>query len=152
MDREGQVVDGSTRRVERELLGDGTDLDTVAEWLDALGDERRFRIVYRLCRHRPMTTGQLAEALEASQNSLYYHVSALVDAGLIEAVGEGRSRRYRPTAAGLSVAENVFDAVERATARDDSGSDAGGRDDSGPDMGGRDDSGTTHDGQRDGPQ
>ena len=131
MDYERRVADESSRRVERELLDGGSDLGTVAEWLDALGDERRFRIVYRLCRDRPMTTGQLAEALDASQNTLYYHVTALADAGLIEAVGEGRSRRYRPTTTGLSVAENVFAAVERGTARGDGGSDTSGSDDAG---------------------
>lgn len=134
MEYEGRVADESSRRVERELLGGEVDLATVAEWLDALGDERRFRIVYRLCRDRPMTTGQLAEALDASQNSLYYHVTALADAGLIEAVGEGRSRRYRPTRTGLSVAEAVFGAVESVSNETDSdGTDAGRTDSDGTD-------------------
>src|SRR5664280_270752 len=62
--------------------------------LRALGSPVRLRIVGIVAERKDCTASQLAEELGLAQSSLFEHLSALREAGLVEASGEGPNRYY----------------------------------------------------------
>src|SRR5688500_2854631 len=60
----------------------------------ALGDPTRRWIVERLSDEAPQTATQLAADLPISRQAVAKHLGSLADAGLVDAVREGRETRY----------------------------------------------------------
>ena len=62
--------------------------------LRALANPARFHLVELLAERKDCTSAQLAEALPLAQSSLFDHLAALREAGLVQASGEGPHRYY----------------------------------------------------------
>ncbi|QIO22305.1 transcriptional regulator [Haloarcula sp. JP-L23] len=62
----------------------------------AVGNETRFRILYRLKRDGSMSAKELREALDLPGNTLHHHLDTLVDVGLVE-----NRKRKEPDSEGL---------------------------------------------------
>ena len=60
----------------------------------ALGDPTRRWIVERLSDDGPQTATQLAAELPISRQAVAKHLGSLAEAGLVDAVREGRETRY----------------------------------------------------------
>jgi L-amino acid N-acyltransferase YncA/DNA-binding transcriptional ArsR family regulator len=60
----------------------------------ALANPARFRIVELLAERKDCTSAQLAELLPLSPSSLFDHLAALREAGIVQASGEGPGRYY----------------------------------------------------------
>jgi phosphinothricin acetyltransferase len=69
--------------------------------LRTLSSPVRLRIVEIVAERKDCTAPQLAEELGLAQSSLFEHLSALREAGLLEVNGEGPNRYYRPAPAVL---------------------------------------------------
>ncbi len=67
-----------------------------AEILKTLASPRRLEILHRLAQS-PCEVGRLAEELDASQPNISQHLAVLRNAGLVEAVRDGREVRYALT-------------------------------------------------------
>ena len=70
------------------------DLLALGQFLTALGDPTRQRIVAHLSRER-LNVGELAERFHLSRPALSHHIKVLVHAGLLIQEREGRERVYR---------------------------------------------------------
>jgi ArsR family transcriptional regulator len=64
-----------------------------AEVLKTLASPRRLEILHELARG-PIEVGRLAEAIGASQPNVSQHLAVLRNAGIVEAVRDGREVRY----------------------------------------------------------
>jgi ArsR family transcriptional regulator len=64
-----------------------------AEVLKTLASPRRIEILHELARG-PIEVGRLAEAIGASQPNVSQHLAVLRNAGIVEAVRDGREVRY----------------------------------------------------------
>lgn len=62
--------------------------------LRALGSPVRLRIVEIVAERKDCTASQLAEELGLAQSSMFEHLNALRESGLVEASGEGPNRYY----------------------------------------------------------
>src|SRR5579884_1252401 len=62
--------------------------------LRALANPARFRIAELLAERKDCTSPQLAEALPLAQSSLFDHLTALREAGVVQTSGEGPNRYY----------------------------------------------------------
>lgn len=62
--------------------------------LRALANPARFRIVELLAERKDCTSAQLAEALPLAQSSLFDHLAALRESGIVGTSGEGPHRYY----------------------------------------------------------
>jgi phosphinothricin acetyltransferase len=62
--------------------------------LRALANPARFRIVELLADRKDSTAPQLAEAVSLAQSSLFDHLTALREAGIVQASGEVQGRYY----------------------------------------------------------
>lgn len=62
--------------------------------LRALANPTRFRLVEWLAERKDATAPQLAEALGLAQSSLFDHLAALREAGIVQASGEVQGRYY----------------------------------------------------------
>jgi DNA-binding transcriptional ArsR family regulator len=62
----------------------------------AIGNETRFRVLYRLNRDGAMSPKELREALDLPGNTLHHHLDTLVEVGLVE-----NRKRKEPTSDGL---------------------------------------------------
>jgi L-amino acid N-acyltransferase YncA len=62
--------------------------------LRALASPARFRIIEILADRKDCTTPQLVEALPLAQSSLFEHLAALREAGVVHTSGEGPNRYY----------------------------------------------------------
>ncbi len=60
----------------------------------ALANPARFRIVTILAERKDCTAPQLAEAVSLAQSSLFDHLTALREAGIVQTSGEGTHRYY----------------------------------------------------------
>lgn len=72
--------------------------------LKALGDENRRKIL-RMLKDRPMTAGDIGKSFDMSPATLSYHLSILLDAGLIFLRKE---KNYRIYSLNLSVFEELM--------------------------------------------
>lgn len=66
----------------------------VLRMLRALANPARFRIVQLLAEQKDCSAPQLAGALPLAQSSLFDHLTALREAGLVQTSGEGPNRYY----------------------------------------------------------
>jgi L-amino acid N-acyltransferase YncA len=66
----------------------------VLRMLRALSNPARFRIVELLADRKDMTGQQLAAVLPLAQSSLFDHLTALRESGVVQSSGEGRHRYY----------------------------------------------------------
>jgi DNA-binding transcriptional ArsR family regulator len=108
--RDGQI--DAERRIERELCHGAFDIEGAVDRLSALTHEIRFSAVFVLAEAGPLTVGGIAERTDTHRSEFYYHVTALVDAGLVCALGDGRRPEYRLTDAGEQFVREVFAALE----------------------------------------
>ena|GEM_PF-2402621 len=108
--RDGQI--DAERRIERELCHGAFGVDGAVDRLSALTHEIRFAAVFVLAETGPLTIGEIAERTDTHRSEFYYHVTALVDAGLVCALGDGRRPEYRLTDAGEQFVADVFAALE----------------------------------------
>ena len=60
----------------------------------ALANPARFRIVELLADQKDSTAAQLAEAVSLAQSSLFDHLTALREAGIVQASGEVQGRDH----------------------------------------------------------
>jgi DNA-binding transcriptional ArsR family regulator len=69
----------------------------------ALGDETRVRLLARVaCARAPMTVSEAASCCGVHLSGVSRHLKLLKDAGLVEAVRQGREVRYRACCAELA--------------------------------------------------
>jgi phosphinothricin acetyltransferase len=64
------------------------------QMLRALANPTRFRVVELLADRKESTASQLAEAVSLAQSSLFDHLAALREAGIVQASGEVQGRYY----------------------------------------------------------
>lgn len=64
------------------------------QMLRALANPARFRVVELLADQKDSTAAQLAEAVSLAQSSLFDHLTALREAGIVQASGEVQGRYY----------------------------------------------------------
>ncbi|WP_254280118.1 ArsR/SmtB family transcription factor [Haloarcula marina] len=85
----------------------------------AVGNETRFRILYRLKRDGSMSAKELREALDLPGNTLHHHLDTLVDVGLVEnrkrktPDSEGLYSYYRATALGEGLLDHGVEELIR---------------------------------------
>ncbi|HLZ73221.1 MAG TPA: arsinothricin resistance N-acetyltransferase ArsN1 family A [Dehalococcoidia bacterium] len=77
----------------RELAPTATEARAVL-LLRVLANPARFRIVELLAERKDCTSAQLADVLPLAQSSLFDHLTALREAGIVQASGEGPNRYY----------------------------------------------------------
>jgi hypothetical protein len=70
------------------------ELDTLLDYLKALGDATRLRIISLLV-NRDHSVGELAEALDLSEPTVSHHLAKLREAGLLNLQAVGTTRLYR---------------------------------------------------------
>lgn len=80
--------------------------------LKAVADPSRRRIL-ELLAQRPSTASELLESFDFSQPAMSQHLGVLVDASLVTAVREGRSKRYRLDGDGLRIISEWIETYER---------------------------------------
>ncbi len=86
-----------------------TEIDPV---LKAVADPSRRRIL-ELLAQRPSTATELLEDFAFSQPAMSQHLGVLIDASLVSAVREGRSKRYRLEGDGLRAISEWIERYER---------------------------------------
>jgi len=118
--RDGQI--DAERRIERELCHGAFGVAGAVDRLSALTHEIRFSAVFVLAEAGPLTVGGIAERTDTHRSEFYYHVTALVDAGLLCALGDGRRPEYRLTDAGEQFVREVFAALEGVALAETDGS------------------------------
>ena len=64
------------------------------QMLRALANPARFRVVELLADQKESNAAQLAEAVSLAQSSLFDHLTALREAGIVQASGEVQGRYY----------------------------------------------------------
>lgn len=86
----------------------------------AIGEPKRFRILYALTELGELSASELAEAVGLEQNTLHHHLGTLVDVGLVrnrktkERGGEGLYSYYEASALGRAILEDgVRDLMRR---------------------------------------
>jgi len=93
-----RTEDGGTPPNPADILPEGSIL-TFEEYMAmqrAVGNETRFRVLYRLKRDGAMSAQERREALDLPGNTLHHHLDTLVDVGLVE-----NRKRKEPTSDGL---------------------------------------------------
>lgn len=61
----------------------------------ALGDERRLRVLARLCDEGPLSIARLTEGEAVTRQAMTKHIHVLEDAGLVRGAQEGRESVWR---------------------------------------------------------
>jgi DNA-binding transcriptional ArsR family regulator len=61
----------------------------------ALGDERRLRLVSRLCRDGPMSIAKLTTGTDVTRQAITKHLRVMEDAGLVRGTWHGRERIWQ---------------------------------------------------------
>lgn len=79
----------------------------------ALADDTRWSIL-ELLGSEPRSASELARELPVSRQAIAKHLALLEEAGLVDAVREGRSVRHRAIGASLSALADRLDAIGRA--------------------------------------
>jgi DNA-binding transcriptional ArsR family regulator len=113
------------RRVETKLLNGELDLEAEMERFSAIGDETRFLTLFLLSEEGPLTSGELADAIDKRQNHLYYHLTTLKEAGLVGTTEGQRNQSYKLSETGKEVVADVFGSLRRRSGIE-SGGDAEG--------------------------
>lgn len=79
----------------------------------ALGDQRRLRLVARLCTHGPASITGLASGADVSRQAVTKHLHVLARAGLVRADRHGRETVYQLDAKPLEQARLYLDAISQ---------------------------------------
>ena len=79
----------------------------------ALGDERRLRLVARLCREGPVSITRLAVGSEVSRQAISKHLHVLARAGLVRGLRQGRERLYELDTKQLQQARQYLKIISR---------------------------------------
>ncbi|MGA8028410.1 MAG: metalloregulator ArsR/SmtB family transcription factor [Bryobacteraceae bacterium] len=79
----------------------------------ALGDERRLRLVGRLCTDGPVSITRLTSGSDISRQAVTKHLHVLARAGLVRGVRKGRERVYEFDGKQLQQARQYLDIVSR---------------------------------------
>src|SRR6266498_701195 len=67
-----------------------------ASWFRCLGDPSRVLILNRLAvARRPMTVGEIVEAVDIGQSTVSHHLKLLAQVGFVHVTQQGTSRYYR---------------------------------------------------------
>jgi ArsR family transcriptional regulator len=67
-----------------------------ASWFRALGDASRVLILNRLATAgRPMTVGEIVDAVDVGQSTVSHHLKLLAETGFVHAERHGNTSRYR---------------------------------------------------------
>jgi DNA-binding transcriptional ArsR family regulator len=75
---------------------DRASAQTYARWFQALADPTRLVICNLLADGgRPMTVGEIVEAVEIGQSTVSHHLKLLAEVGFVQAAPRGTSRLYR---------------------------------------------------------
>jgi DNA-binding transcriptional ArsR family regulator len=88
-----------------------------AHALKALGEPRRVEIL-QLLRSGPRSVGEIADAVDVTQQAVSQHLAVLDDAGLVEARREGTRRLYAVRPAGFAPVESFVRAFWDLRLRD----------------------------------
>lgn len=85
----------------------------------AIGEPKRFRILYALKHGGEMSASELSEAVGLRQNTLHHHLNRLVDVGLVSnrkektRDSEGLYSYYEASALGHAILEDGVEALMR---------------------------------------
>lgn len=79
----------------------------------ALGDERRLRLVARLCREGPVSITGLASGSDISRQAITKHLHVLARAGLVRDLRQGRERLYELDTEQLQQARRYLKMISR---------------------------------------
>jgi DNA-binding transcriptional ArsR family regulator len=79
----------------------------------ALGDQRRLRLVARLCTHGPASITGLASGADVSRQAVTKHLQVLARAGLVRAGRHGRETIYELEPKPLEEARQYLDVISR---------------------------------------
>jgi DNA-binding transcriptional ArsR family regulator len=79
----------------------------------ALGDERRLRLVARLCREGPVSITSLASGSDVSRQAITKHLHVLARAGLVRGLRQGRERLYELDTKQLRQARQYLKIISR---------------------------------------
>lgn len=85
----------------------------------AVGDRTRFEIVYRLVHGGELSPTELDDQMDVDDSTLHYHLSKLVDVGLVEKRkrterdGDGLYTYYRVTVLGEVILEHGVEELLR---------------------------------------
>lgn len=79
----------------------------------ALGDERRLRLVARLCREGPVSITSLASGSDVSRQAITKHLHVLARAGLVRGLRHGRERLYELDTKQLRQARQYLKIISR---------------------------------------
>src|SRR6266511_3404527 len=67
-----------------------------ASWFRCLGDPSRVLILNRLAvARRPMTVGEIVQAVHIGQSTVSHHLKLLAEVGFVQATPQGTARLYR---------------------------------------------------------
>jgi DNA-binding transcriptional ArsR family regulator len=81
-------------------------------WFRALGDASRVLILNRLAvARRPLTVGEIVEAVDVGQSTVSHHLRILTDTGFVLAEQRGTTRLYRVNERCLEVFPSAAEVV-----------------------------------------
>ncbi|QCC47489.1 ArsR/SmtB family transcription factor [Halobellus limi] len=123
-----RVVNGDVPDDPADLLPDDSvlSLDEYLEMHAAVGHRTRYEILYRLVHGGEMSPKELEAAIDIDDSTLHYHLSKLVDAGLVEKRArtergqDGLYTYYRATVFGeVTLTEGVDELIRGEQAFDE---------------------------------
>ncbi len=79
----------------------------------ALGDERRLRLVARLCTDGPVSITRLTAGSDISRQAITKHLHVLTRAGLVHGLRQGRERLYELDPKQLEQARQYLEIISR---------------------------------------
>lgn len=96
-----------------------------ASWFRALGDASRVLILNRLAvARRPMTVGELVDAVDIGQSTVSHHLKLLADTGFVHLERRGTTSLYRVNERCLDVFPSAAEVVMGRLPRVDPSGDA----------------------------
>jgi DNA-binding transcriptional ArsR family regulator len=91
---------------------DRSTAETYATWFGALADGTRIQIVSLLARYRrPMTVGEITEAVDVGQSTVSHHLKVLSDVRFVLVDQQGTRRLYRINEACVGCFPSAADVV-----------------------------------------
>lgn len=83
-----------------------------AGWFRALGDASRILILNQLAvARRPMTVGEIVDAVDVGQSTVSHHLKLLADTGFVQVERRGNTSRYRVNERCLDVFPSAAEVV-----------------------------------------
>ncbi len=79
----------------------------------ALGDERRLRLVARLCTEGPASITRLTSGSDISRQAITKHLHVLARAGLVRGFRQGREQLYKLDSKQLQQAHQYLEIISR---------------------------------------